>query len=154
VVDVGEGDTLRGSFALDRLVPSLDTVVVAARTLPTALAEFEERRKFGQGQFMTRAEIEKLNRVEVTDLLRLFKSVGPNGANFRAGCAFQFFIDGVRLRAPRPDDLPRPAELEGIEVYANSATIPLQYKTFGGDRPNSPGGGFCGVILLWTRHGP
>ena len=56
---------------------------------------------------------------------------------------------------PRGDvDLPSPKELAGIEVYANTATVPLQYKTFGGDAMGHKyGGAFCGVILLWTRSG-
>ena len=70
-------------------------------------------------------------------------------------CPFQFFIDGILIPPPRwvDHELPSPKEIAGIEVYANSATVPLQYKTFGGNAAFNYGGGFCGVILLWTRGG-
>jgi hypothetical protein len=64
------------------------------------------------------------------------------------GCPFQIFVDDVALPidAKLDRDLPAPKELAGIEVYSGPATIPLRYKTTGG-------GGFCGVILVWTRDG-
>jgi hypothetical protein len=144
-------DTLRASFALERAPTELDPVVVAASHAPTRMAEFEHRRKVGEGQFMTQAEIEKRNEPITSDLLRTFMSVavGVTAVNRRMlptrGCPFQFFLDDIAIPTPRIDaELPSPKELAGIEVYANSATVPLQYKTISG-------GGFCGVILLWTR---
>jgi Carboxypeptidase regulatory-like domain len=157
VIHVAEHDTLRLSFTLERIVTRLDPVTVAAKRASTRMAEFEERRKRGEGQFMTQAEIEKRNEPLTSNLFRTFVSVAVGGTagtatNRRAGpargCPFQFFVDDVAVPTPKLDsDLPTPRELAGIEVYANSATIPLQYKTFGG-------GGFCGVILVWTRVGP
>jgi CarboxypepD_reg-like domain len=166
VVEVAAGDTLRGSFALERIVPALDTVVVAAREPDTPLSEFEQRRHQGVGQFMTRDEIQKLHFVEMSTYLLTFRSTAlVDGIlmNQRArplrNCPFQFFIDGVLVNTPKVDvHLPRPDELEGIEVYSGAATIPLQYKAFGGlqgsDGVLGNGGGFCGVVLLWTRRGP
>ena len=153
VLQVAEGDTLRPSFALARVATVLDTVVVAGRRPSMRMAEFEDRRKFGLGQFMTEAEIEKRNSVYVSDLLRTFLAVniaGGRAINPRASypgrvCPFQFFIDGVKIPTPGLDtELPSPNELAGIEVFASIASVPLQYKTFSG-------GGFCGVILLWTK---
>jgi hypothetical protein len=163
VVDVAERDTVRGAFTLERLATSLDTVVVAEHAAPAQLSEFEQHRKLGQGQFMTRAQIEKLNFVDATNLLRSFQSVSVTGRgalNRRmSNCPFQFFIEGVRVSTPVRDsmsdrlDLPSVGDIEGIEVYTNTATVPLQYKTFGGDSRSGFGGGFCGVILIWLRHG-
>jgi CarboxypepD_reg-like domain len=163
VLQVAERDTIRMSFTLRRLVTELDTVVVSAQWRSMRLAEFEEHRKFGQGQFMTQAQIEARNSVDISDLLRTFMSVNVPSAgpvtNRRAGismtCPFKYFIDGVSIPTPKnPDtDLPSPKVLAGIEVYANTATIPLQYKTSGGDNIFRYGGAFCGVILLWTRDG-
>jgi hypothetical protein len=163
-MQVADHDTVRPSFALERVAAELEPVVVAENRASTRMAEFEQRRKLGEGQFMTQAEIEKLNFVGPSDLLRTFMSVAVAGVdgivvNRRAlpikTCPFQFFIDGVAIPMPKLIDteLPSPKELAGIEVYANSATVPLQYKTFGGSRGFSGGGGFCGVILLWTRDG-
>jgi hypothetical protein len=155
---VTDRDTLRLSFAMSRAVAVLDTVVVATKPYTTRMAEFEERRKVGFGQFMTQEQIEKRNTVYAKELLRTFMSVEIRGewaVNRRMGiptpitktCPFQFFIDGVAIPTPKLDaELPSPKEIAGIEVHASSATVPLQYKT-------ASGGGFCGVILLWTRGG-
>ena len=139
VAHVAERDTLRASFILERLPTELDAVVVGASHPPTRMAEFEERRRRGEGEFMTQAEIEKLNEPRTSDLLGRFTP------NRRAGCQRQFFVDGIAIRMRAPDvDLPNPKEIAGIEVYTNSATIPLQYKTM-------RAGGVCGVVLVWTR---
>ena len=42
--------------------------------------------------------------------------------------------------------LPGPKEIAGIEVFLSPGTIPLQYRTISG-------GGFCGVVLVWTKDG-
>jgi hypothetical protein len=166
VVEVAAGDTLRGSFALERIVPALDTVVVAAREPNTFLSEFDQRRRLGVGQFMTRAEIEKLHFVETVDYLLAFRStqlIGNRLLNRRdrplMDCPFQFFLDGILVNTPDVySQLPHPEELEGIEVYSGASTIPLQYKPVGdggGTRSVSlSGGASCGVVLLWTRRRP
>jgi hypothetical protein len=161
VLEIVAGDTLRSSFALDRVVPALDTVVVEARKPDDALSEFEQRRRVGLGQFMTREQIEKLHFVETATYLLTFQStqlIGGRLLNRREsparGCPYQFFLDGVLVNTPNViADLPRPAELEGIEVYSGPALVPLQYKPVG-DGAGRMGGGSCGVVLLWTRRGP
>src|SRR5262249_17885675 len=138
-------DTLRLSFTLAPVTRVLDTVAVNAKRVVARLAEFEERRRFGQGQVMTQDQIEKLNFVATRDLLQTFSQVDveSTAVNRRLRpsmtCPFQFFIDGIKVNYPTRVDheLPSPKELAGIEVYANSAFVPLQYKT-------TSGGGFCG----------
>jgi carboxypeptidase family protein len=165
VLEVVAGDTLRSSFALERVVPQLDTVTVAARIPDSPLKEFEERRRQGVGQFMTREQIEKLHFLETATYLLTFTSTQSNGRillNLRdrplRDCPFQFFIDGVLVRTPDLiADLPRPSELAGIEVYSGAATIPIQYKPLGDGASTGSslnGGASCGVVLLWTRRGP
>ncbi len=152
-VQVADRDTMHLSFSLEPVAASLDTVEVAARGPSMRLSEFDEHRKHGGGQFMTGAEIERRNSVMTFDLLRSFTAVTLRGgilANLRAGaastCPFQYFLDGVSIPTPKEPELPSPKELGGIEVYATSAQIPIRYRTVSG-------GGFCGVILLWTRDG-
>jgi len=163
VVEVTAGDTLRSSFALERVVPSLDTVTVAARMPDSPLSEFEQRRRLGFGQFMTREQIEKLHFVETSTYLLTFQStqlIGSTLLNRRdrplKNCPFQFFLDGVLVNTPDVfSQLPKPEELQGIEVYSGAATIPLQYKPLGDGQPSKlNAGSSCGVILLWTRRGP
>ena len=101
------------------------------------MAEFEARRALGIGQFMTAAEIDKLH-VEATDDLlhrltpnrtRPSRRLGPGAVCERQ----QWYLDGVLLPAStKPDELPSPKDLAGIEFYASPATIPLQYKTTSG----------------------
>ena len=146
-----EGDTVRASFALERLATALDTVLVATKRPSPRMAEFEARRALGVGQFMTAAEIDKLNVVATDDLLhrltpnrtRPARRLGPG-----AVCTRQtWYLDGVLLPASMtPDELPSPKDLAGIEFYASPATIPVQYKS-------TSGGGFCGVVLMWTKDG-
>ena len=153
-VQVAGGDTLRMSFTLERIATTLDTVVIAEKRYSMRMAEFEGRRKAGCGQFMTQAEIATRNSVYTSDLIRTFTSVNvttpPGGGHYamsiRGRCMFQMFLDGVAVPTPNLDDLPTPKEYAGIEVYAGPSEIPLQYKTTGG-------GGFCGVILIWTKGG-
>jgi len=159
-VEVTARDTVRGSYSLRAVPPMLDTVAVTAfRPLSSRLGEFKERRRLGQGSFITQADIEKRNPLRLSDLFRTIPSVTVNGTAWsrRVGvlpCPFQFFVDGVLLPQPIDMDkwLPEPRDLAGIEVYAGPADIPLQYKTVGSSE-GWRSGGFCGVILLWTKDG-
>jgi len=171
LVSVAANDTVHASFLLRLILTELDAVKVRAKGRASALAEFETRRATGIGQFMTEADIHRLNFVETTGLLRTFlsMSVGTSTVkNIRTfglkECPMRLFVDGVPIVPNDLEvDLPRPTELAGIEVHANSATVPLQYATAAGARPyeritsgpaqgNVPGGASCGVVLLWTKH--
>lgn len=161
-MEVAWGDTLRMALMLRRGMAALDTVIVAGKRLSPRMAEFEDRRRLGFGQYMTQPEIEKRNSVYVTELVRTFLGVdiqqqgrsdvaishrfGKYGTFSQGVCALQVFLDGVALPAPvNLKDLPSPRNLAGIELYSGPSTIPLQYKT--------STGGFCGVILVWTKDG-
>ena len=127
-----------------------------AKQIVARLSEFEERRRAGQGRFITRDEIEKYNVVGTRDLLAMVPFVAVTSGrpfeslaiNMRAGCSYQFFVDGVKMHYPTilESDLPPATEIAGVEIYSNSAFVPAQYKTL-------DAGGFCGVILVWTRAG-
>jgi len=159
LVSVRGVDTVRTSFMLAAAPLALEKTLIRAPTA-SILTEFEQRRARRIGQFMTESEIRKLNFVETSDLLRTFQAVAVASAgvlNTRGfggrQCPYRLFIDGVPI-APRSlnADLPPPSQLAGIEVHSNSATIPIQYATFGGAAGSPGGGGVCGVILLWTKH--
>lgn len=158
-LSVAPGDTTRASFALLEQQLTLEKVVVSAATATGPLSEFETRRAAGVGQFMTEGGIEKLNMAGTSGLLRTFHSVAvvPNAVlNSRLlptlKCPMQFFVDGVAISVNNVErDLPTPHEIAGIEVHANTSTVPLQYASLGGGTPGR-GGGSCGVILIWTRR--
>ena len=157
-LDVVPGDTARLSFTLVSSDVTLEKVVVHATAEP--LAEFESRRALGFGQFMTEAEIEKLNFVGTSDLLRTFHSVVVTTTGVLNNrlmptlkCPMQFYVDGIAISVVGGLDasLPPPHDVAGIEVHANTATVPLQYASLGGGT-GGRGGGTCGVVLLWRRH--
>jgi len=148
-------DTARLSYTLEPAVATLGRVVVTEQQLSSVLVDFEQRRRFGQGTFLTQADIERRNAVLTADLLRAIPSltlrpVPPSSAyvinSTRVGsCPTELFVDGVRLpKGTTTDDLPPPKDIAAIEVYAGPATIPLQ---FAGGRSS------CGVVLIWRRHG-
>jgi hypothetical protein len=148
---IAPGDTLRSSFALVRIGTKLDTVVVAGTRLSPKLQEFEQRRKLGEGHFMTAADIDNLHVVAMEDvLLHLISNrVRPAiSLGIGAPCSHaQWYLDGVLLPpGTTPDDLGPPSAIAGIEYYSGPTTIPVQYKS-------TSGAGFCGVVLMWTKDG-
>jgi hypothetical protein len=152
-ITIATGDTVRASFALMPLGTLLETVRVSGTMLSQKMQEFEARRKLGEGRFMTGGEIDSLNVVSTTDLFRriMGNGVRPALAENPMSMCFrpQWFLDGVILPPPpyyTESDLPSPKELAAIEFYSSPTTTPLQYKS-------TSGGGFCGVILMWTKDG-
>jgi hypothetical protein len=158
-VELAPSDTQRLSFALERLRTWLDTVRVTERVRSFRLAEFDERRKLHTGQYMDAEQIEKRHPVRLTDLLRTFVGVqvsdSPTGGgsivarrmnSLQASCPVQAYVNGTMLPNPvNPNaDLPEPSAIAGMELYTGPSTIPLQYKSVSG-------GGFCGVLLIWTK---
>lgn len=167
LVTMTDGDTLRPSVALER-VTALSPALVTASPYDARMAEFEGRRKAGFGYFLNRDQIASLKRTFTADLFRQFSQVvdlqsGAHGANLafnrRGGlapdgrtpvsrCAYEVFLDGMVQPMPYDlNNLPRPVDIAGIEIYAGAATIPLQYKRLSR-------GSMCGIILVWTRFGP
>lgn len=163
VVEVHAADTLRLSYTLANAPTTLDPVIVNEKAVTARMAEFEQRRRIGVGQFMTEQQIEQHNPTYATELFRRFMSVNVSpsrtsslteyfalsnreGANPTLGaCPMAVFVDRVPMPTPfNLDLLPSPRELAGIEVYSGSATIPPQF--------NAMNNG-CGVILVWTRDG-
>ncbi|HYN83037.1 MAG TPA: carboxypeptidase regulatory-like domain-containing protein [Gemmatimonadaceae bacterium] len=137
------------SIILERAPLILDTVHVAAIE-GGRMREFYERRKIHRsGHFVERKEIDRRNPVYTTDMLRRFPGIairpsvrGGNSIRIR-GCRPTLWIDGVQAVNAELDELTRPGEIEGVEVYGSSAGIPPQYR----DRA----GRSCGAVLVWTR---
>jgi hypothetical protein len=163
MVEVRASDTLRLAYTLEPVAPTLDPMIVTEKAISLRLAEFEQRRRAGVGEFMGTAEIDRINTVYATELFRRFMSVnvGPShtsaiteyfalsrreGGNPSLGaCPMIVYVDQVPMPTPfNLDLLPSPKDLAGIEVYSGSATIPPQF--------NGMNHG-CGVILVWTRDG-
>ena len=152
-IDLAAGDTARPSITLEHNAPMLDTLkVIAANRASARMAEFAERRKLGIGQSLNAEEIDRRNSPWLNELLRGFlglrlSSTSGVPLNSRAGCPFKFFVDGVARPTPRniEDEFPPTKDLAGIEIFTSVASVPPQYA--------ASDGGFCGVILIWTKDG-
>jgi hypothetical protein len=163
-VELTPGDTARPSISLAK-VTALDTVKVKGSAASPRFQEFETRRAFGAGEFMTPEEIDKRNTPRATELLRTFGSVNVVAAQqgsrtasapiywavsrrltgWKGACYIPVLIDEVPMPTPYDlEELPPAKELMGIEVYASSASVPIQYAKFGAA---------CGLIIVWTKDG-
>jgi hypothetical protein len=167
VMQVNPDDTVRTSYVLQEAPAELAPVTVTAEKMSPRMKEFEDRRKLGQGEFMTQAQIEQRNPPFPTELMRLFSSISvaptsggggqyiyyPVSARATGGmtptgeatCFMTVYVDNVPMPAPfNLDLLPSPREMAGIEVYAGNATMPIQYANLKN---------MCGIILVWTKDG-
>lgn len=164
MVEVKALDTLRLAYTLSEAPAAmLEGVNVTEKSVSLRMAEFEQRKKLGMGQFMDAEEIDRRGSVYATELMRKFTNltVAPSrsssmteyfalsnreGGSISVGaCPMTVFLDQVPMPTPfNLDLLPSPKNIAGIEVYGGSATIPMQYS--GMNRG-------CGVILVWTKDG-
>jgi hypothetical protein len=170
--------TVRVSLILPSAPLTLDTVTVVAnggekRLQYLADAGFYRRRQIGFGHFLTRADIDKLDPLIMSDLLHDMSGVrvrcgdqqfgqgpGPHCAVtmraamtmfFRGTCQPSVVLDGGLLRAGGVgsrgdlglDDLINPFNVEAVEVYPGPEGVPVQYSGY-----LSP----CGAIIVWSRR--
>ena len=145
-------DTLSGRkpfrVALQPAPVELASVEVAARSTQ-AMKDFDERRrKRGTGRFIDRAEILRLRPAFTSDMLHSFPGMsvrpGRMGNSVRVrGCRPSVWIDGVQAQGAELDEVTRPSDVEGIEIYSSWSGVPPQFA----DRS----GRSCGAILVWTR---
>lgn len=125
------------------------------------LGEFRQRRAAGNGYFLERPEIERLNPRTLTDLMRSVPGVRviSRGAGFaytsthfqrfpsRGGdagnaCDMMLYLDGqpFPMEGGDADVRIRVSELGAIEVYVSAGSVPRRY---------AGATAACGVILLW-----
>jgi hypothetical protein len=130
------------------------------RYTPAKLLDFYDRLRTSgapRSSFVTREEIERLNPYRSSDIVR---SRGGRASTCLRG---MIYVDGARMppgssfdppagkRRTVPDtrsamDIIPPGEIQAMEIYRSSATIPSQYNG------TAPGGSPPGcVILIWTR---
>jgi hypothetical protein len=130
----------------------LAEVRVEPRPSRLQLAGFHDRRRVGQGIFLTRTEIDELDPNTMSDLLRRvpgiqLTAVGggssePVARMRNASCPIQFVVDGAQLLPTFNIDQVRLRDVEGVEIYRGTATVPVGF---------SRGNAHCGLIVIWTR---
>ncbi len=153
---VRPGEAAELAVPLRRLAQALDAVVVhGRRDLTGPLAGFYQRAEQGMGRYFTAEDIERRNVARMSDLLRTIPSLqigkrrsGESTFRLRgAQQAPQVWLDGTPMSAGEVDlDMFDPRFFAGIEIYAGTATVPIE---FAAGRGMS---GTGGTILLWTRR--
>ena len=111
------------------------------------------------GTFFDREYILAMNPMYLSDVFRTTngmqavrdrrgQSQWMTRVNSTSACPVRFFIDGngVPLNGMSIDDLVRPSEVEGIEIYRGVSTVPAEFsgKSVQDDSR-------CGVVAIWTR---
>ena len=165
-VDVVSG-AQRITTALPTMQSVLDTVRIAASRLTRVSRGFEERRRAGNGKFITQEDVIRRHPLVTSDLfhtvagLRVEESSNPADGKrilmkglFSERCFPAVYIDGMYmsdLTANDIDGMVRPDEVAGIEVYAGT-WVPAQFTR--GLAGVGQVGEACGSIVVWTRPSP
>jgi hypothetical protein len=149
---------------LDRNTNILDPVIVSESVKRRALGlrDFDERRRQGLGQYVTRDEIAARNNGRLSDVFRskrgvrlvaLDRNYGTRlGVRFalyagsRASCIPDIWLDGQRVRGMEIDDLTTD-DVEAIELYETFAATPSEFSRAAAAQS-------CGTIVIWSRVPP
>lgn len=138
-----------------RTVALPEVVVEGKETRPAVkMQDFFSRKAAGHGgYFIDRKEIEERQPRVLSDLMRRVPGLRVDcdfgscqvtsfteARRIMGGCPIQYFLDGVPFSGD-VDEL-TPDQVEGIEIYRGSSSIPPQFNT---------GTSMCGVIAVWSR---
>lgn len=148
------GKNVELSVRLETGSVALPELLVEGRNQPAVkMTSFFQRKSSGQGYFVTRDDIEKRAPRILTDLLRLVPGLRiscdfgkctaqsfQEARRIMGGCPIQYFLDGLPFLGDI-DDM-TPDQVEGIEIYRGSASIPPEFNR---------GTALCGVIAIWSR---
>jgi hypothetical protein len=155
----GQTDSL--VVSLGAIAANLPGVLVEDEAMTRSkrlLAGFWERRSRGFGHFYTREDIERRDAHDFADIVRMTPSISIINVNgrkvirfsrspgVRGDCPPQYFVDGMRIENASPDEFP-PSDVEAIELYAGSATIPPQFAP----KIQNVRTQTCGAVVIWTR---
>lgn len=156
VADTLEVDMSTTVEATIRVAPDvipLEPISVVVRSLVLERSGFYEREDRGSGHFVTRQQIQDLQPLQSSEMLRRVPGVRLQRtrdglvALGRANCPFRFVIDGARTSAGFTIDLVPIGDIEGLEIYLGPSQVPGEFSGFSSDV-----NGTCGVIVVWTRR--
>jgi outer membrane receptor for monomeric catechols len=134
----------------------MDPVVVTARRAASLdVVGFSQRKKSGMGYFISPEQIQRMNPIYLTDVLRQVPGirvtstaegdvvVPTRGASLTGGSCIQYYVDNMPWQSMQPGDINQFVsghEIVAVEVY-NGPGAPAQYSRANG----------CTTILLWTK---
>jgi hypothetical protein len=153
-LEVTAGDTTDVDVTLTTAAETLPVVQVKGKEDRKRVIDgFEQRRKIGNGHFITRSEIEARNPLVLSEMVRGTPGAQLTPTNImgrmtlrfsrRADCPPAYFVDGQYLINYNIDDM-SPRNVEGIELYAGFAGLPQEFAKQVGILA-------CGVVVIWTR---
>ncbi len=153
-VDLSPTREMKLAAVLDTRATVLGAVTVEAKA-GSSIPGFDQRAKRGLGTFINEDDIAKRQSILLTDLFRTVPglNVAFDGSNYtvqssRAGntsCPMQWYLDGSPFDNSDNgiDQMLRPDDIEGIEIYKSASEVPVQYQ---GQHAS------CGTILVWTKR--
>jgi hypothetical protein len=155
-VDLSAREPRSITVRLPKYVNVMDPVVVTARRAASLdVVGFSQRKKFGMGYFLGPDQIQRINPIYLTDVLRQVPGirvsstsdgdivVPTRGVSLTGNACVQYYVDNMPWQSMQPGDINQFVsghEIVAVEVY-NGSGVPAQYSRAGG----------CTTILLWTK---
>jgi hypothetical protein len=133
--------------------PRIATLAAVDVVAPTDKSGFYKRRAQGLGYFLDGATVEQRGAFSVAQALATAPTLRQNGfdqrnpnrplISGRSNCRPTAYLDGQLMQDGLSgiDDLMTVRRVGGIEVYANAAEAPPQFRASGN----------CAVIIVWSR---
>ena len=162
---VTSGPSVRTALATMKDV--LDTVrVVASRLANQNMVEFNERRRSGDGRYLTAEDVQRRRPIVTSDLFKNMPGLrlerGELGdtqlvmrGTFAETCAPNVYIDGRFMKGLSADDVDgwvKPNEIAGVEIYTGPHVPPQFSPGLAGG--SADGAESCGSIVIWTKPAP
>jgi hypothetical protein len=130
-------------------IPS-DIADVIVESSKQHLEEFYQRKSNNSfGKFFEAADIQKRNPFYLSEVVGTvsgarLSSKGAGNRILLRGCQPMVWVDGMRAPGAELDDVARPGDIAGMEVYPSNAGLPAEYQ----ERNNR----MCGAIMIWTKN--
>lgn len=130
-------------------IPS-DIAAVIVESSKQHLEEFYRRKGSNSfAHFFEATDIEKRNPFYLSEVVgsvsgARLSSKGAGNRILLRGCQPMVWVDGMRAPGAELDDVARPGDIAGMEVYPSNAGLPAEYQ----DRNNR----MCGAIMVWTKN--
>ena len=130
-------------------IPS-DITSVIVESSKQHLEQFYRRKATNNfGKFFERKDIQRRNPIYLSEMVStvsgaIISSTGAGNRILLRGCQPMVWVDGMRAPGAELDEVARPGDIAGMEVYPSNAGLPAEYQ----DRNNR----LCGAIMVWTEN--
>jgi hypothetical protein len=133
---------------LEEIPSDISSVIVESSK--EHLQEFYQRKATNNfAKFFDGTDIQRRNPFYLSEMVSTVSgaNISSKGAGNRVllrGCQPMVWVDGMRAPGAELDDVARPGDIAGMEVYPSNAGLPAEYQ----DRNNR----MCGAIMVWTKN--